>query len=747
VTKDDELLKAIGVALMHHNLFFLFPDSIPLKIIYIFFSLFFLNKTEARVQLIILDNRFDMIESMIKNFFRTWPLIYIVNHFSSMYLTEGYNQAMWENRKIQNELKKMNGKLQEANEKLNHTMALLEKKNEELNGALKLRELFIAGFSHELRNPLNSMLGNIELVRLEVKDEKAVSLLDTCKLCGEVLLALINNVLDVAKINAEKLELQYLPDNFLKMMEKVWGISTFRMKQKGLQGELYLSNNFPKYLEMDSHRFIQVLLNLLGNSAKFTKEGFIKVVISWHENQNIDALDQPHPDYLKLLQSSKQSDKTECTTAPGTLTKLDDDASSSNSEIEQEPEPKEFNISRSIHPKFLTHMLASQYSFLSMDAIKLRKGKTFKNTAYEKKKGIIKIEIIDTGCGISNSSLQKLFQPFCQADPSIARRFGGTGLGLYITKEIIQKMGGKIHVYSEENVGSDFCILVPASTASKKEAQVQACREESEEEFKKKLAAAKLKTLIVGEEMTNRVFADYMKKLSIETELLTNGNEVLNKLKGNKKGYYSFIIIDSKTSEFDGISVCKNIRKYEAEMNGNESIPIIMVSGSCTEQERIQCLDCKGDVKLSSFYRKPFTFGDCKRSIQIVLREKKLSSQRRPVVLAVDDDPFNTTVIKEFLNKNGFICDVCNNGKEALKKLKEGRYNAVLIDYEMPEMDGLTATSIIKKNYPELFVIGMTGNTGDEYINRGLISGMNRVELKPINFQKIIKTLLKETIF
>jgi len=475
-SKDDEHLKAIGVALMHHNLFFLFPDHVVLKFIYIFFSLGVLKSSESRVFSIMADGQFDTLESMIKNFYFTWPLIYIVNHVSSIYLVRAFQQAMRHNKTIETKLKETNNALQEANAKLQEAMTLLEHTNNELKEALKARELFIASVSHELRNPLNSMIGNIELLRLEVNEDKLVKMLETCKICGEVLLGLINNVLDVAKINAEKLEINYLPGNFMKLMEKVWGISTLRMKQKGLQGEMYVSNNFPKYVDMDAHRLMQILLNLLGNSTKFTKQGFIKVIVSWHENATFEELKTPDPGYLKNLHQIPEKDPQDGR-APDQYSEAFDPTSLTSIELQGEnfltKEAALDCISRSLYPKFFSHMLATNYSFLSLDDLKLKRSRTIENAYYQKQKGIIKIEIIDSGCGISPSSLQNLFQPFCQADATITRRFGGTGLGLYITQQLINKMGGEVHVSSQEGIGSDFCILIPTTTATKKESQAQ----------------------------------------------------------------------------------------------------------------------------------------------------------------------------------------------------------------------------------------------------------------------------------
>jgi len=744
-SKDDEHLKAVGVALMHHNLFFLFPDNVILKFFYIFFSLGVLKSSETRVFSIMEDGELDTIESMLKNFYLTWPLIYIVNHASSIYLVRAFQQAMRHNKSIENKLKEANIALQETNAKLQEAMTLLEHTNSELKDALKARELFIASVSHELRNPLNSMIGNIELLRLEISDDKLIKMLETCKICGEVLLGLISNVLDVAKINAEKLEINYLPGNFMKLMEKVWGISTLRMKQKGLQGELYVSNNFPKYLDMDPHRLMQILLNLLGNSTKFTKQGFIKVIVSWHENATFEELKIPDPGYLKNIHNFPEKDPQDGR-APDQCSEAFDPTSLTDTELEGDKfltkEAALDCMSRSLYPKFFSHMLATNYSFLSIDDLKLKRSRTIENSYYQKQKGIIKIEIIDSGCGISPSSLQNLFQPFRQADATITRRFGGTGLGLYITQQLIQKMGGEIHVSSQEGIGSDFCILIPTTTATKKESQAQISEEENEEILKKKVSATGMRALILSDDVKSKdMLRDYMKKLKVQFDIAKDTEDALEKFTTKEQNYYSFAHIDFHQTSKEGFSACQQIRNFEQSLGRDIHIPIIITSGDCTEQERLDCLSSTGEIKATCLYRKPFTYADFKNSIETVIRKQKHLNLRKSKILIADDDPFNVSVVKEYLEKNGFCCDVCYNGKEATEKALKTDYDAVLMDCEMPEMDGYTATSLIKQKCPGLLIIGVTGNTGEEDLQRGRQCGMNRMETKPLNFQKMVKML------
>jgi len=388
-----------------------------------------------------------------------------------MNLVSAYQKAMKINKIIEDQFKDANRKLLETNEKLAKTLLLLEKTNKDLNEALRGRELFIASASHELRNPLNAMIGNIELVRLELKEPKLISMLDTCKVCGEVLLALINNVLDVTKISAEKLELHYVPDNFLRLLEKVWNISTLKIKQKNIKGELVVAHNFPKYIEMDPHRFMQILLNIIGNSTKFTTKGFVKVFVNWHECEEWENLKRPHDDYLKLVQKSFNNGSDSDVSKKSSSSKSQ--SGGIESAIFELNEYDKINLNdesifRTLHPKFFPYILASKCSHVMSDGFQLHRNKFF-NKNKQKKLGLIKIDIIDSGCGIPARNLTNLFQPFYQGDSSVFHRFGGTGLGLYITEQLVLKMGGQINVYSQEGIGSNFSILIPTTTTTKED--------------------------------------------------------------------------------------------------------------------------------------------------------------------------------------------------------------------------------------------------------------------------------------
>jgi len=558
-----------------------------------------------------------------------------------MHFARNYAKALEQIKEAYRGVEKSNQELNEMNQRLKNTLSLLEEKNKELNAAIKTRELFIAGVSHEFRNPLNSLLGNIELLSLEIKNPKWKEMLATCKICGDVLLGLMNNILDVAKINAEKLELSIQSVNFYRLIETVWNVSAIKMREKGLKGQLSLAGNLPQYLEVDSHRLNQILLNVIGNATKFTSNGFVKVIISWHKNEKIEDLKEPNHEYLNYI--ARKTGTSLVSDLPGISNNhipsdsrnyqscLDvfqecpssgsDNSASNGMTGSNFTSPNRQILKRIFSTKTLSDVRSSLDQIVFTENDKhiedMRSYNQFKGFENPRKRsGILKIEVIDTGCGISPSALEKIFQPFTQADSSITRRFGGTGLGLYISKQLVQKMGGQMYAYSEENCGTNFCILIPSKSATAQEIDEVCAREANACDRR----IDTIRALIVDDIPLNQTFmSQYMRKLNIEADIANNGAEAVEKFREKGFGYYSCIFMDIQMPVMDGMTASKKIRESEARHDVTERIPIIMVTGNCTEMEKNYCLDPEGEIKASYFFRKPFVFEECKSCVKSIL--------------------------------------------------------------------------------------------------------------------------------
>ena len=455
-TKNEPLI-TINLILSNQYMLFLFPANSVFDKIYIPIMILFTRNLQIQSN----DHMslwWNVIEPSNGNNTCSWVLVCLFHYFTAKNLIISYRNALINNMEIQNELKK--------------TLNLLGETNQELKEAVHSRELYIASVSHELRNPLSSLIGNIELMKAEATGEKLLKALDTCKLCSDVLLDQINKILDTAKINADRLELHYLPHNFYNLIEKIWKISAISIQQKKLNGEIRISSNFPKYIKIDSHRLTQIFLNLIGNATKFCRNGFVHVRISWSQGNTIETVEKQEENSQMALDWQKIG-------SPSSL--LVSLASQKRSgyvyqsfeefhNVNERSFTMENFLQRNIRPKFLTQIASfSDYISATVDDVSIENKFGSSTHFYLNQRGVVKIEVIDSGCGMTPKVIDNLFQPFKQADSSITSHFGGTGLGLYITKMIVEKMGGKIHVKSKLGVGSTFRVLIPVESVSQNE--------------------------------------------------------------------------------------------------------------------------------------------------------------------------------------------------------------------------------------------------------------------------------------
>ena len=280
--------------------------------------------------------------------------------------------------------------------------------------------LCLQTFSHELRNPLNSLLGNIELALKDQLAPNTLEMIESAKICGELLLQHVNNVLDTGKLQMKKLEVNPTQTCVRDLIARVWRISRDLIKNQGLNGFLKIDKKLPPSLCIDSYRISQILLNLLGNSIKFTKSGYIWITIDWIPNSTLsDDSFKPLPYDEEGIFEKNENMKT---------------------------------LFRGVEDSEHFSYISSSHSDLS----------SFKsNHTTNQNQGILKIILKDTGCGIKKEDLTMMFNKFAQvnSDPSKSRI--GTGLGLYITKEICGKMGGDIRIFSKEDVGTTTIVCIP----------------------------------------------------------------------------------------------------------------------------------------------------------------------------------------------------------------------------------------------------------------------------------------------
>lgn len=281
-----------------------------------------------------------------------------------------------------------------------------------------VKDEFLSNMSHELRTPLNAIFGFTEILQNSVNDEKQKEYLDIIKSSVEILISIINNILDFSKIELGKLVIEKKPFDLKKALKEIFEL----LKQKAIEKNLFLrfniSSNIPKVIVGDKVRLNQILVNLIGNAIKFTDKGKIEI--------QVRRIKIKESEKKKISQKIQENNNNE-----------DNDIKYSN----------KFNIKEenSINDIFFKQKVYNE----NMITCEKKKFESY---------DIAELEIIvrDTGIGIKEDKLNKIFERFEQASPDITRNYGGSGLGLSISKNLVELHGGKIKVKSEFGKGSEF---------------------------------------------------------------------------------------------------------------------------------------------------------------------------------------------------------------------------------------------------------------------------------------------------
>ena len=351
----------------------------------------------------------------------------------------------------------------------------------------------------------------------------------------------------------------------------------------------------------------------------------------------------------------------------------------------------------------------------------------------------------DTGIGVPPDKINQLFDPFTQVDGSTTRKYGGTGLGLTICRQLVEMMGGEIWLESEPGKGTTVQFTVKLDRQS----------EDRERHLTAPPDLRGYEVLVVDDNETSRIILkEVLQSLTFKVKLASTGEKALYMLKeeANKKKPFQLIIMDWKLNGMDGIAVSEKI-KQELQF---KDIPIIMMTAFGREPERKQA----EAVGIDAFLIKPVkqsllfntimeVFGhekekDTRKEHRIVTKEsiniRKIDGSR---VLLVEDNATNRKVALEILGSADIIIDTANNGKEAVEAVKRTNYDAVLMDIQMPEMDGFEATKVIRSDnrFAELPIIAMTAHAMAGDREKCLTSGMNDYVSKPIDPHRLFVVL------
>ncbi|SCA55329.1 putative Histidine kinase [Candidatus Terasakiella magnetica] len=538
------------------------------------------------------------------------------------------------NKTVLDHLNDEKERLAQANVSLSAKDKDLRSALEHANAASEAKSEFLATMSHEIRTPMNGVIGMTGLLLESELSKQQKHYAETIRGSGEALLHIINDILDYSKMEAGRLRLEMETIKLRTLIEEVVELLGPRAYEKNIELAYIVTSEVLPYYEGDSGRLRQILLNLIGNSIKFTEQGGVSLAV--------ELSDQG---YLKFI-------------------------------------------------------------------------------------------IRDTGIGISQDHQEKLFSSFSQVDSSIARRFGGTGLGLAICKQLVELMDGRIGVDSELGQGSSFWFEVPLHQATP---LVDAPVKDKPKQWDKALNG-----LIVDDNPINReIFARQLENWNVKPSV---AQSVLDAQSALKNQAFDFLLLDVQMPDQSGLEMIEFLQADEAY----KDVKVIFASSIHKEDvEREKVIE-----RADAFLTKPVhqsnlyntllglfgTGGSQQKETYQQPKQKELVSETCLRILVAEDNYVNQEVVTGFLRKMGHHSDVVGNGLEAVEAVKTIPYDLVLMDVQMPNMDGYTATGEIRKldapkcNIP---IIAVTANAMKGDADKCLQAGMNQYLAKPIDKQEL----------
>ena len=355
----------------------------------------------------------------------------------------------------------------------------------------------------------------------------------------------------------------------------------------------------------------------------------------------------------------------------------------------------------------------------------------------------LRFTVRDTGIGISKSHMPRLFQSFSQADSTTTRKFGGTGLGLAISKRLAEMMGGEMHAESE-GMGQGSCFIFtivaePAAVAGRKTRQ----------DIKGIQSALQGKhVLIVDDNATNRrILRLQTEKWGMQPHETEYPREAVEWIKTGQQ--YDLVITDMHMPELDGLMLTREIRKLQDE----KALPIILLTSLGRRELGAE------DLTFAAYLTKPLKPSALYDALASIFARSLVSAKPEPSkvlmdaemgrlhplrILLTEDNAVNQKLALRILERLGYRADIASNGLEAVESVERQTYDVVLMDVQMPEMDGLDATRSIRRleQVTQPYIVAMTANAMEGDREMCLAAGMNDYVSKPIRFNELVNVLL-----
>jgi PAS domain S-box-containing protein len=510
--------------------------------------------------------------------------------------------------------------------------------------ASQTKSTFLANMSHELRTPMNAIIGMTHLAIEDGLPPRQRDFIEKAHGAARSLLQILNDILDVSKIEAGHIELEQVEFELEAVIGEMADVLGLKADEKGLELLFDPAPDLPARLVGDPTRLRQVLVNLGNNAIKFTDAG--EVVVG-----------------LEVMRGDGRS-------------------------------------------------------------VELH--------------GWVQ----DTGVGLTQEQLSRLFQPFMQADSSTTRRFGGTGLGLVISRQLVERMGGRLWVDSEPGHGSTFHFgarfgVPPQRSRGRRAAAAEGLRGR--------------RALLVDDNAAARaLIGGMLERLGIAVDRVASGERALEHVRRDPHAY-AWILLDWKMPGMDGVACARRLLQSHPGLHGC----ILLVSAFARED----AVRAAVDVPLADVLGKPVTPSNllgCLLRAELPDAQPGAPAGRLEIsdatrsrlagarILLAEDHPLNQELACELLRRAGMDVVVAENGEVALHKLaSEGPFDGVLMDCQMPVMDGYTATRRLRANpaFEHLPVIAMTASALAEDRDRALAAGMNAHITKPLNVAQMLRTM------